>query len=439
MSLDALLSELYSMTYSGRIKPGLERISALCAAVGNPHRRLNAIHVAGTNGKGSTSALLASILQSAGYCVGLYTSPHIRAFNERLRINGTTIDDADIMRLAQPLMSLGKEIGATFFEITTAMAFQWFAERRVDVAVIETGLGGRLDATNVISPLLSIITQIDYDHQEYLGTSITDIAGEKAGIIKEGAPVVVAPQSQRHGESVAATIRAVFEKRAALVGSAITFAEDVVHVETDSIRPDLTMNVSVLNNDVLRYYDVGLAGIHQTGNVASVLSALPHLRDILFFDESHVRSGLANVVINTGIEGRIQLIRTTPTVVLDVSHNPGGIRALCNTLRSAGYPDHSWHVVFGAMMDKDISGMLNELHPLVSTLHLCTPTFSRAATTEALNQIAQSIGYGRISTHTSVASAVDRSLLRGPTIICGSFHVADEAIAQIRNSTSPLE
>ena len=202
MDLKPLLDELFSMTVIG-IKPGLERIEALCASLDNPQSRYPVVHVAGTNGKGSTSAMLASILQAAGYKTGLYTSPHIQRFNERVRINGVMIPDEDLVRLARPLIDAAKPVEGSFFEVTTALAFQWFAEKRVDIAIIETGLGGRLDATNIVQPLVSVITSIDIDHTEYLGTTLESIAREKAGIIKGAAPCII-------GETLA-ELRLVFD------------------------------------------------------------------------------------------------------------------------------------------------------------------------------------------------------------------------------------
>ncbi|MCO6466497.1 MAG: bifunctional folylpolyglutamate synthase/dihydrofolate synthase [Bradyrhizobiaceae bacterium] len=431
MSITPLLTELFGMTQAG-FKPGLERITALCEFVGNPERTLTFIHVAGTNGKGSTSAMLASILQCAGYKVGLYTSPHIRVFNERVRINGKPISDGDIERLAKPLMSYASTIGGTFFEITTALALQWFAEQRAEVVVLETGLGGRLDATNIVTPILSVITYIDVDHVDYLGRSITGIAAEKAGIIKEGAPVVVGPQgrlaSSDSTTDVEEDIYNVFADRAQQLHSSITLARDIVNVEVDAIRPDLTMTVRAVTGDQLHYYDVGLAGNHQAGNVATVLAAIPDLQRLLFITPDHVREGLLHVCENTGLEGRIQLLPMQPPLMLDVSHNPGGIRALHETLTQAGYADGSWHVVFGAMADKDILGMLQALRPLVSTLHLCSPHIPRAATTEALEQLAHAAGFQRVSVYPSVAAALERARMRGPALACGSFHVADEVL-----------
>jgi dihydrofolate synthase / folylpolyglutamate synthase len=410
MSIQPLLDELFAMTFTG-IKPGLERITSLLDELDHPERRYPIIHVAGTNGKGSTCAMIASILQHAGYRVGLYTSPHIRRFNERIRVQGAMIDDADIARLARPLMDAAKPVGGTFFEVTTAMAFQYFAERRVDVAVIETGLGGRLDATNVVEPLVSVITSIDMDHMEYLGTTLEQIAGEKAGIIKEHIPVVI---GDRRPE-----LRAVFDAVAVQRHAPITYAMDTVKVDVDHMRADLTMSVSVIDDAALRYYDVDLCGDHQVLNVATVLAALPSIREVYFIDEEHVREGLRTVRSTTGLGGRIQLVRRDGPIVLDVSHNPGGIVALTETLMLSGYRPGMWHVVFGAMSDKDVQGMLDALRPLVSTLHLCAPDLPRAMSTDGLAQLCD----------TSVADAMERASMRGPTLVCGSFHVADEALA----------
>jgi len=433
MSISPLLDELFAMTYHAGIKPGLERTEHLLDLVDNPHLRLPVVHIAGTNGKGSTSAMLASILQQAGYKVGLYTSPHIRLFNERVRINGQVIADDDIVRLARPLMTAAKAVDGTFFEITTAMAFAYFAERRVDVAVIETGLGGRLDATNVVSPLASIITSIDYDHMEYLGDTLVKIAGEKAGIIKEGAPAIIGAGALTSAatEEERQALREVFAQRAESVHTTLSFAEDVVRVDVDAIHPDLTMSTSVISGEFLSYYETDLAGRHQAQNLGTVLASLPALRSVWFIEEEHVRDGLRRIRANTGLQGRIQIMHTHPTTVLDVSHNPGGIRALRQTLLDAGYHDHSFHVVFGAMRDKDILGMLSELQPITSSLHLCTPALDRAAQLPELQVFAERAGFKRISTHASVADAVTRARLRGPTLICGSFHVADEAVAAL--------
>ena len=412
------------MTFNG-IKPGLERITSLLDELDHPERRYPVIHVAGTNGKGSTCAMLASILQHAGYRVGLYTSPHIRHFNERIKVQGAMIDDADIARLAVPMMDAAAPIGGTFFEVTTAMAFQYFAEKRVDVAVIETGLGGRLDATNVVEPIVSVITSIDYDHMEYLGNTLEKIAGEKAGIIKESTPAVIG-ETRRE-------LRHVFERTAADRHAPVTFVQDVVQVEVDTMRQDLTMSVSVIADEILRYYDVDLCGRHQAQNIAAVLAALPVLREVYFVDEQHVRDGLRTVRQTTGLEGRIQLVSHDPAIVMDVSHNPAGIATLVSTLVACGYPPASCQVVFGAMADKDVAGMLHALRPITATLHVCAPDLPRAMPVPELVDLAHTCNIAPVVPHISVAEACGMAGAMGPTLICGSFHVADEAMAWLQD------
>lgn len=422
MDLQTILDELFAMTFHAGIKPGLERIADLCTYLHDPHLRYPVIHVAGTNGKGSTSSMLASILTHAGYKTGLYTSPHISRFNERIRINGTMISDEDIVRMARPLMDRAKQMAGTFFEVTTAMAFQHFAEHRVDVAIIETGLGGRLDATNICQPLLSIITQIDIDHTEYLGSTLVQIAGEKAGIIKQGAPAVVGHRDPN------GLLRHVFEHRAEAVHTSVTFAEDTVYVEADAIHPDLTMTMSVVSGDELRYYTTDLCGQHQAHNVSTVIASLPTIRQVYFVEEQHVRDGLQRVKQTSGLYGRCDLISTDPFVVLDVSHNPGGIAALCETLLASGREPNSMQIVFGAMADKDVGGMLTAISPLAHTIHLCAPMIPRSLPVEDLSSLALTYGLANTVAHSSVAHAYRSARALGPTVVCGSFHVADEAV-----------
>lgn len=422
MNVDRILEDLFAMTFHAGIKPGLERISTLLAGMDDPHLRLSTIHVAGTNGKGSTCSMIASILTEAGYNVGLYTSPHIRRFNERIRINGRPISDADVARLAVPLMDQAKAIGGTFFEVTTAMAFQYFAERRVDVAVIETGLGGRLDATNVCTPLLSVITAIDYDHMEYLGTTIAQIAGEKAGIIKPGVPVVIGPNGAEACE--------VFDRRAETQGSEIVFAEDIVAVEVDAYYVDLTMSISAIESDSRRYYLCELTGRHQAENICTVLGTIPILQRSFAIDEEDIRCGLRSVSRNSGIAGRTQAVASEPLTIMDVSHNPGGIHSLVQTLIDSRV-EGPLHVVFGAMADKDVEGMLRELLTLHPTLHVCAPHVARSMPCPDVAATAKHVGHEHVISHASVAEAVQAARALGTTIICGSFHVADEAAAAL--------
>lgn len=418
MNVQNILDDLFAMTFHAGIKPGLERITELCSGLGDPHLRLNTIHVAGTNGKGSTCSILASILTEAGYTVGLYTSPHVRRFNERIRINGVAISDEDVARLAVPLMEQAKAIGGTFFEVTTAMAFQYFAERRVDVAVIETGLGGRLDATNICTPIVSIITAIDYDHMEYLGTTIAQIAGEKAGIIKPGVPAVIGPNSSE--------VCDVFERRAEATASELIFTEDVVSVDVDAFYADLTMSVSVIRGDARQYYVSELTGQHQAANIGTAIAALEVLERSFAIDDEDIRRGLRSIRRNSGIMARTQILPGQPTTIIDVSHNAAGLHALVRTLmdsRIAG----PLHVVFGAMADKDVEAMLTELLPLNATLHLCAPHIARSMPVHDLVAVAKHVGHEHITEYASVAEAVQGARAMGTTVICGSFHVADEA------------
>ena len=423
MNIDHILEELFAMTFHAGIKPGLERIEHLCEGLDNPQHRYPVIHLAGTNGKGSTSAMIASILVEAGYKVGLYTSPHIRSFNERIRIGNELISNADIARLAVPLMESAKAVGGTFFEVTTAMAFQYFAEHRVDVAVIETGLGGRLDATNICMPLASIITSIDFDHMEYLGNTLPAIAGEKAGIIKEGAPAIVG--------SIDASIRGVFEGKAAVCSTSITFADDVIGVEVDAIYPDLTMSVAVTKDDMRQYFVSDLAGHHQAVNMQTVIASLPTIRSVYFVDDEHVRGGLQHVRRNIGLRGRCELYLSSPRVVLDVSHNPGGIAALVRILQASGM-QAPFTIVFGVMSDKDADGMLSALRPLGAPLYACSPDIARSMPHTEVATRAIACGHVDVVDCASVAEATSSAVASGgTTIICGSFHVADEAVTYL--------
>jgi dihydrofolate synthase/folylpolyglutamate synthase len=363
--------------------------------------------------------MLASILTHAGYRTGLYTSPHVRHFRERIRIDGVPISDEEIARYAVPLMATARDIGGTFFEVTTAMALQYFADRRVDVVVLETGLGGRLDATNVVQPLLSIITQIDMDHMEYLGTTLPAIAGEKAGIIKPETPVVVG----HHGDDV----RSVFVRKAERERAPIVFAEDVIDVRCDRILPDLHMSVAVTSDDELRYMMTDLAGVHQTRNIATVLASLPALRSTYHIEEHHIDQGLRRVRATTGLAARCELIQSDPVIVHDVSHNPGGLRALVETLCAADHPEQSFQVVFGAMSDKDVDGMLHALLPIAHTLHCCSPHIPRSMPVDELVTRAHAIGFSTVTSSSSVAEAYAQAITKeAPTVACGSFHVIDE-------------
>lgn len=420
--LDEILQELFSLHRFG-IKPGLENIAHLLHAIGQPHHRFPCVHVAGTNGKGTTCSAIASILTEAGYKTGLYTSPHILRFGERLRINGVPIAEEDIARLAGILLPEGRAIKGTFFEITTAMAFAYFAEQGVDIAVIETGMGGRLDSTNVVTPLLSVITSIDLDHTAFLGTTLLAIAGEKAGIIKPNVPVLIGePRTE---------LRSVFEEKAQAVQAPIAFFDDNCTVKIEQWNADVTMDVSVrtphAEYDNLR---IPMSGEHTARNVAMAVAAIEFLGEKFPVARTAVEGGVRNIKRNTGLRGRIEMLQNNPPVVLDVSHNVAGLHALVTTLHRCGWGGEQWHLVFATMEDKDRRSMLNTLHPIAKSIVVTALHEERACSPELLAASAVESGFSSVRECTSVAEAMNAALQTNePVLIIGSFYLADEALA----------
>ncbi|MFM8472273.1 MAG: bifunctional folylpolyglutamate synthase/dihydrofolate synthase, partial [Candidatus Kapaibacterium sp.] len=355
MTTEHLLERLFAMHRFG-IKPGLERTLRLLAHVDDPHRRMRYIHVAGTNGKGSVCATMASILQEQGLRVGLYTSPHIHRFHERIRFNGESITDEEIVRLFGRIEPFIAETEATFFEVTTVMAFLAFAEREVDVCVLETGMGGRFDATNVITPLVSIITSIDMDHQEYLGTTLEEICYQKAGIIKPGVPVVVGEQRE--------SLRDVIRTEAQVCNARVIIAEDEVRVVSADIDGMLRQHREIFRTRTADRSIVArspLSGDHQARNLACVIAALDACADILDVTDASVRRGIERIADNTGFGGRIACISTDPLIIADVGHNEACLRQCTETLRRSPYAHTKFAWVFGVMKDKDYAAMIREM------------------------------------------------------------------------------
>lgn len=330
-------------------KEGLENTYELDKHFGHPHKQFKTIHIAGTNGKGSCSHTLAAILQSAGYKTGLYTSPHLVDFRERIRVNGTPIPKDYVTLFVEENRSFFEPLHPSFFELTTAMAFKYFAEQHVDVAIIEVGLGGRLDCTNIITPDMCIITNISFDHTQFLGNTLEKIAKEKAGIIKSGIPVVI-------GETSTET-RTVFQNKAAETHAPITFAEDEPLVEdwktgTDGYRIYQTKDYADLKGE--------LGGLYQIKNTNTILTAVRQLKQIGYtITEQDIRNGFANVCKLTGLMGRWQTIETSPKVICDTGHNVGGISYIVEQLKHETYKH--LHIVIGMVNDKDISGVLSLL------------------------------------------------------------------------------
>lgn len=352
MNYQETLNYLYNSTpvfeHVGAVayKEGLQNTLALDKHFNHPHTNFKTIHIAGTNGKGSCSHSLASILQEAGYKVGLYTSPHLVDFRERIRVNGQCISKERVVKFVKDERKFFEPLHPSFFELTTALAFKYFDEQKVDIAIIEVGLGGRLDCTNIISPILSIITNISFDHTQFLGDTLAKIAAEKAGIIKKGVPVII-------GEANEET-RPVFQSKANEVNSDIVFAEDNAIVTSSSPIVDGGRKYNLSNNSTL----VGeLSGDYQERNMNTILCACNILKQMnIIKNEDVIAKGLTNICKNTGLLGRWQTIQNNPTVVCDTGHNVGGWNYLapqikrqqCNQLR----------IVFGMVDDKDINSVM---------------------------------------------------------------------------------
>ena len=340
-------------------KEGLANTLALDEHFGHPHQSYVSIHVGGTNGKGSVSHTIASILQESGYCVGLYTSPHLVDFRERIRVNGIPISKNYVVDFVEEERRFFEPLYPSFFEVTTAMAFKYFKDRNVDIAIIEVGLGGRLDCTNIITPLISVITNISYDHTQFLGDTLAKIAGEKAGIIKKGVPVIIGENNEE--------TRPVFEAKAREMNASIVFAED----NPEIISAEPTSDGGMLYHTPC-FGDIfgDLGGIYQQKNLNTVFFALNAIAKKGFLCEckdeenkkkclTELLQGISHVKDNTGLMGRWQVIQDAPKVVCDTGHNVGGWQYIGAQLSNVSC--QSMHIIFGMVDDKDINGVLNLL------------------------------------------------------------------------------
>ncbi|MBB3703597.1 bifunctional folylpolyglutamate synthase/dihydrofolate synthase [Alloprevotella rava] len=368
------VTPLFQNLGAGAYKPGLRTTEILNEHFGHPHHNFRSIHVAGTNGKGSCCHTLAAILQAAGYKVGLFTSPHLLDFRERIRINGKKISEQYVIDFVEKERSFFEPLHPSFFEITTAMAFKYFAEEKVDVAIVEVGLGGRLDCTNIISPELSIITNISLDHQIFLGNTLAEIASEKAGIIKKGIPVVI-------GETVLET-RPVFEERARVSDTKIIFAEDSPIVLNTFINGK---DFKVYNTTIYGEIYGALIGDCQDKNANTILTAIKHL-DNFKIPLQAILKGFAEVCETTGLMGRWQYIQKKPTVVCDTGHNAGGWKYLGERLTKISQ-EQTLRVVFGMANDKDIDSVLETL-PKAAQYYWAHASVDRALTESQINKIA---------------------------------------------------
>jgi len=374
-------------------KEGLDNTHLLDEYFGHPHRKFKTIHVAGTNGKGSCSHTLAAILQSAGYKVGLYTSPHLVDFRERIRVNGTPVSQEYVIDFVESHRSFFEPLHPSFFELTTAMAFTYFAEQQIDVAIIEVGLGGRLDCTNIISPDLCIITNISFDHVQFLGNTLAKIASEKAGIIKPNTPVII-------GETTSET-KPVFAQKAAQEDAPIHFAEEEQLLQESNINEE---GKRIYQTEDYVDLEGELGGLCQTKNTNTLLSAIRVLQNIGYnIKESHVREGFSCVCSLTGLMGRWQKIQEQPLMICDTGHNKGGIQYIVEQLSNHHY--HQLHIVIGMVNDKDISGVLAML-PKEATYYFTKASVNRALNEREIQRLGGEAGL-QGETYPSVKEAVE--------------------------------
>ena len=397
-TIEYLYSRLPMFSRQGQaaIKPGLKNIIRFCEILNNPQQNFRSVHIAGTNGKGSTSHMLAAILQTAGYKTGLYTSPHLRDFRERIRVNGEMIGEQNVVNFIDANKASIEQIEPSFFETTVAMAFDHFAKEEIDIAVVEVGLGGRLDSTNLITPLVSVITNIGLDHVEILGKDLFSIGSEKAGIIKSGVPVVI---SQRQSE-----IENMFIQKAADMQSSIVFASDKWEIENEDSKiknqnGDIDTTPLLVPEDLLGVtvtpklsdfqmiqssikLQLDLTGNYQLKNLAGVLSAVQELRNQGFaIADEHIKTALMQVKTLTGLMGRWQTLSKNPLVICDSGHNEDGIREVIKNI--AATPYKNLHMVIGMVKDKDISKILGLL-PKNAKYYFCQPDIPRAKAVQEL-------------------------------------------------------
>ncbi|WEA03049.1 bifunctional folylpolyglutamate synthase/dihydrofolate synthase [Mucilaginibacter sp. SJ] len=432
-TIQYLYTQLPMFTRDGAsaFKKDLTNTLELCKRLSNPQHKFKSIHVGGTNGKGSTSHMLAAILQTAGYKTGLYTSPHLKDFRERIRINGQMISEQTVIDFVEDHRANFDEIAPSFFEMTVALAFDVFAKEKVDIAVIEVGLGGRLDSTNVISPLLSVITNIGWDHMNMLGDTLQLIAGEKAGIIKPGVPVIIGEQQPE--------VANVFIDKAAQANSSIQFASeewDVKQIKGErqkakgSVRESLDIKIKH-KDSILKTYDLelDLTGSYQLKNVKTVLSAVNELRGQGFvITDEHLETALRRVKTLTGLHGRWEILSQNPLTICDTGHNPDGVEEVMKNIASVKY--NHLHMVIGMVNDKD-TGKVLPLLPKDATYYFCKPDIPRGLSAESMKAQAQAhglIGEAYLSVKEALLSAQKNAANDDLVFVGGSTFVVAEVV-----------
>ena len=411
--LDYLYNQLpvFQKQGAAAYKNSLDNTIALDELFAHPHTAFKSVHIAGTNGKGSVSHMIASIFQEAGYCTGLYTSPHLVDFRERIRVNGEMIAEKAVIDFVDYFRNKQTEIMPSFFELTMMMAFDYFRAQKVDIAIIEVGLGGRLDSTNVITPEVSVITNISTDHTGLLGKTIPLIAGEKAGIIKSGVPVVISESNNSYNS--------IFQRKAAEMHTDLYFADKNFHC--------FSQNPQTFNFTGYPDLQTDLPGIYQEKNIAGVLMTLELLKKKGWkLNNETIYNGLKKVRTNTGLRGRWEIMSEKPMIVCDTGHNEGGLQYVVRQLHST--PHDKLHIIFGMVNDKDVDSILRIL-PKEAVYYFTNPDIPRKLDAVLLKQEAQKLGLeGKTfqSVKEAVNAALENSLLNDLIFIGGStFVVAD--------------
>jgi len=411
---------MYSRIGAAAFKKDLTNTITLCEHLGNPHHKFKSIHVAGTNGKGSVSHMLAAILQTAGYKTGLYTSPHLKDFRERIKVNGHEIKEKFVTDFTGRIKPLIEEIEPSFFEITVAMAFDYFADQKVDIAVIEVGLGGRFDSTNIITPELSVITNIGWDHMNILGDSLEKIAFEKGGIIKTSVPVVV-------GETLSET-KSIFENIALEKKATIHFAERKRNVAGwEWNKHELIVEMAERGKTDHKKYHLDLPGIYQSKNLLTVLESCSVLKDLGYdLDENEIHQGLQKTKKLTGLHGRWEVIHEHPTIVLDVGHNEDGIKQIVQQIELTTH--HELHIILGVVKDKEVDKVLSLL-PHSAHYYFTQAQIPRALPAEVLKSKAEEHNLkGDIfpEVNAAVKAALAKANKDDLILICGSVFLVGE-------------
>ncbi|MES2830153.1 MAG: folylpolyglutamate synthase/dihydrofolate synthase family protein [Bacteroidota bacterium] len=423
-TLDYLYAKLPMFTKLGSValKKDLYNTITLCTQLGNPHDKFKSIHVAGTNGKGSTSHMLAAIFQQAGYKTGLYTSPHLKDFRERIKINGEMVSEDFVIEFVNNQRQLIEEINPSFFEVTVAMAFSYFANEAVDIAIIEVGLGGRLDSTNIITPELSVITNISLDHTNILGNTTKEIASEKAGIIKKGIPVVIGERQENADQ--------VFLEKASMTGSDIFFADEMLSL-TDVDYSGNLIQMTIIENEqiILKKLSIDLTGSYQLKNILPVIKAAQLMRLKGYtLSNMDINNALRHVKQLTGLQGRWQVLGQNPLIICDTGHNEAGVQEVVNNIQRQSY--RKLHMVIGMVKDKDISAVL-KLLPDSAQYYFCAPDLERALSANELKaaaQMANLFGDAYTSVHEAYQAALNHANSNDFIFIGGSTFVVAEVV-----------